>query len=827
MLAGGIAVGGGTADVTTSAGGDIVLDASATRDPDGDALTYHWSLLSRPSGSVAELSGSTARLSFKPDTLGTYVAVLQVSDSKGASAEKQVTMLVGGNLAPVLSLALSASYTAAPTTLAPQKVTVGAAILLDGTGSRDPDGDPVNTQWDLIERPVNSHSSLTLGKATARLVVDTAGTYKVRARGYDPSGAYSETVYPLEAVNNAPQTVVVGTVTKTTADGGSNVVQAALGYTVSLSGAGSVDPDGGTLSHAWTLVSKPAGSKAELNNTTGAFAQFVPDVLGDYVVTMLATNPAGGSSLYKTTVSVKNQRPQAVIGTNATPNALPSGPTLRLPVNTTVTLRGTASNDADGDALTYLWTLVGTPPGSHAALSSATTPTVQMTTDVSGSYRVSLRVTDTAGAYSEQILMIAAGNAPPVAVIDKSRVSVVAGLQAKASAAFSFDDDDDTLVYSWAIDARPAGSSAAIAAPSASQLAFTPDVAGTYVASLTVSDGKSSSIAYLTIRALSAVTNNIALPFVPQQVRYSKGLDRLVAATTGSNVLYIVDPFTGAIRQVPLPMGVMAFNLSPDGKLAAVLHENALSLVDVENSMLLRSSPTGEDRTDIFVTNTGMTYLIGKASGGWAVPGVTVIDGRSGVNLTSSLSAYSGNFYGTQRGIFASTKKKIFLMTSEKTPIDIEYFTLNPATGAVLASGASPYSGDYPMSAPFYLSGTEDLVFTSSGTYFRTDTLKYVGKLALNYPVLSMSHSSSANEAIVMIASNDGTYGHLRYKAAYQTFTGDLLVPDDSIMLPFIGGQQSYGLAIFHSANDNHVAVVQVGDDNQNLLGVRYYVVTR
>ncbi|HEY0491365.1 MAG TPA: PKD domain-containing protein [Telluria sp.] len=820
---------GGSADVSTFAGSEVLLDAGASKDPDGDVLTYVWTLVSKPQASMLVLAaGTSPKLAFKPDVPGTYVAGVRITDSRGASAEKHATILVEANMVPVTSVAVSASYTAVPSTAASRPVTVGAAILLDGSGSSDADGDLVTTTWLLLERPAGSSAGLTLAGKTARLVTDVAGLYKVRARGTDPSGAYSETVYPFQAFGNAPLTLVLANVTEVVANAGSNTVEAAVGYTVALSGSGSSDPDGNTLSYAWTLVSKPAGSSAALTSATGAFSQLAPDVLGSYVVKLVATDARGAASTYQTTVSVNNRRPVAAISSNATPVAQASGPALRLPVNTALTLRGTGSSDADGDALTYSWTLATRPDGSTATLSAASGATVQLTTDVAGSYQVRLRVTDAAGAYSEQVLNIESGNTPPVAVTNVSRVSVLAGTSAGASASFSYDDDGDTLTYAWAIDARPAGSSATIAAPTASQLAFTPDVAGTYVASLSVTDGKSTGVAYVTIKALASVTTDVTLPFVPLEWRYSRGIDRFVAIATNPNALHIVDPFTASMRQVPLPMGVKAFNLSPDGKLAAVLHEGIISLVDLETATLLRSTLSGGSQTDAFPTNAGMVYLVGHSGGQWNNPAVHVINGRTGANLTSTLGVGYATFYGTQRGVFAATKNKVFLMSSGLSPADIDSFTINPATGAVVSTGESPYHGDFSMNSPFYLSGNEDLLFTSSATFFHTDTLKYAGRLSISGTMQSMSHSSSADQALTLSTTYTGYYPYtVNYPASYQRFSGALFLPDADVALPLVAGLQSYGIAIFHSANDNHVALVQTGGATATGTGIKYYLVTR
>ena len=310
---------------------------------------------------------------------------------------------------------------------------------------------------------------------TGHLVFDVPGNYLVVARGTGPVGAYSETTYVFNAANRAPQTVVLSTVTPEAGAGGVSAIAAATGYVVSLNGTTCSDPDGSALTYAWTLSSKPAGSAAVVSNASASVTQVTPNVLGDYVVKMSVTDGGGGAtSSHVTTISVKNRRPLAAITSNASPVALPTGPTVRLPVNTLTTLRGTASADADGDVLTYAWSISSKPATSAAALSAGSGSTVQITADVSGSYVVQLRVTDSGGAFSEQLMIMEVGNYAPVAVADKNRMTLLSGSVATASAALSFDEDGDALTYVWAIDARPAGSVATIAAPAAAALSFTP-----------------------------------------------------------------------------------------------------------------------------------------------------------------------------------------------------------------------------------------------------------------------------------------------------------------------------------------------------------------
>ncbi len=74
-------------------GGTVVLDGSGSRDADGGALTYQWSVISSPTGSNATLNNAgTVMPSITPDIIGEYVIELMVSTVKGATATDRVTV---------------------------------------------------------------------------------------------------------------------------------------------------------------------------------------------------------------------------------------------------------------------------------------------------------------------------------------------------------------------------------------------------------------------------------------------------------------------------------------------------------------------------------------------------------------------------------------------------------------------------------------------------------------------------------------------------------------------------------------------------------------
>lgn len=491
-----------------------------------------------------------------------------------------------------------------------------------------------------------------------------------------------------------------------------------------------------------------------------------------------------------------------------------------------VALSGAGSTDPESGALTYSWTLQSKPAGSNVALPASTTAAVKFTPDVGGNYVVRLRVSDAAGASSEQDLTVTATNHLPVAVLDKSALTVLAGAAVKVSGALSYDEDADALTYNWTLDAKPNGSAVVLADVAAAGLAFTPDVAGTYTLLLKISDGKRAVTTRLDVKVLAQLSGSVALPFTPLAARYSKSLDKVIMVSSGPDVLKIVDPFSGLIKSVLLPASYKAMNLSADGKLAAVLHEGAVTLVDLQTASVVRSSPTGGAHTEVALTDSGLAYLSGQTGGQWYSPSVVALDTRTGATIASEATGF-GYFYGTVHGVYSAVNHKGFSVSDGLSPVDISYFTTDAASNAVVKYGDSPYHGDYAIGSTLFLSPKEDLVFTSAGTYFRTDTLTYGGRLALTGTLASMSQADT--KETLAIAATQGSYPDYAwtYPQAYRRYTGDLMMYDADLGFPMIDGRPSYGRSIFHSAGGSHVALVQTMSPLQNASGLKFYLIYR
>lgn len=128
------------ADQTVSQGATVILDGSASFDPDGAIVTYLWE---QTGGTAVGFVSSATQISFTaPQPAGTSEALtflLTVTDNSGTTASDTVTVTVhaeGINLPP--------SAVAG----ADQTVSQGDTVTLDGTGSTDPDGSIVSYLWE-------------------------------------------------------------------------------------------------------------------------------------------------------------------------------------------------------------------------------------------------------------------------------------------------------------------------------------------------------------------------------------------------------------------------------------------------------------------------------------------------------------------------------------------------------------------------------------------------------------------------------------------------------------------------------------------------------
>jgi hypothetical protein len=636
---------------SVTAGSTVTLDGSASSDPNGDPLTYAWTLTSKPAGSAAALSSATSvRPTFTADLAGTYVASLVVNDGKVNSTTVTVSVTVGPTA--------TAATTTAPTT----STTITAAATT------------------TTARTTSTTAAVAVGTTTTTQTTSTAWVQPVANAGVSQS--------------------------------------VTAGSSVTLNGSASSDPNGYSLTYAWTLSSKPAGSAAALSSATSVRPTFTADLAGTYVASLTVNNGWVGSSpvTVNITAGVANIAPVANPGVSQSVTA-----------GSTVTLNGSASSDPNGDPLTYAWTLTSKPAGSAAALSSATAVRPTFTADLAGTYVASLTVNDGKVNSTTVTVNITAGvaNIAPVANAGVSQSVTYLGESVTLDGSASSDANGDPLTYAWTLRSFPSIFAPTISGAKTVRPAFTPLDAGAYVFSLVVNDGRVSSTAStVTVTVGNGVSptptgSGLVLENVlnfwtldeatlTKRVDFSCGvglsaIDRRpdgVIVGTETSQLYEINPISGVcsargklpewIRAVAVSASGQVFGMStyqasrPDGSgVAHRLHK--LSSEGASQSYTFLSGASTYVNAIAFGPD-GQLYGLGITyGGGWSIVRINPDTGVTTVAFAMPVAPTLGDIDIDSSGVL-------------RTMIDGSLYKFNITTGALLSSTRVP---NFPLGNSF------------------------------------------------------------------------------------------------------------------------------
>ncbi len=440
----------------------VTLDGAGSSDPDGDALSYAWSIVGQPAGSTAQLAGAASvNPTFTPDREGDYTIQLTVSDGQLVSGPDTVTVSTL-NSAPVASAGPDRS------------AFVGERVVLDGSGSSDVDGDALTYAWSLVRTPTGSTAAIEEpDRPVAAFTPDVPGSYLI------------ELVVDDGTATGAPDQMLISTLNSRPLAEAGPPLTGRVGETARLDGSGSSDADGDSLTYRWSLSEQPPASAAALDDPTSATPAFVIDRAGTFVAQLIVSDGQAESDPDTVTVSTGNSAPIAVAGVDQSVH-----------FGATVRLDGAASSDPDGDGLTFAWALLSVPAGSTAALSDATALAPSFTADRPGTYVVQLIVNDGAVNSLADSLTVAAENDPPVARDDAATTSAGASVTIEVLANDSDADPEDTL----RVEAVTQGANGAVTF-SATDVTYTPvaGYSGTDSFTYRITDGAESAIANVTV----------------------------------------------------------------------------------------------------------------------------------------------------------------------------------------------------------------------------------------------------------------------------------------------------------------------------------------
>jgi hypothetical protein len=254
--------------------------------------------------------------------------------------------------------------------------------------------------------------------------------------------------------------------------------------------------DGFPLSYTWTA---PSGWTAQGGTTSSTLVLKAPATFNTTGQVLLQVDDGQGAKASASTV--------VTTGADSAPTAsviaTPSNPQ----IGNAVALLAYASATG-GQAVTYAWTLVQSPVGSHATLTGTSGQQTGFTPDVAGTYGATLLVTDASGLTDEVLTSVTVSNPNPVASIGGTLpLAATVSQPLVIDATSSTNPAGNPLTYAWSITSWPAGSvcggSGCLASVgNGSEVKFTADIAGSFSILLTVTDPTTG----LNARAQAAIT---------------------------------------------------------------------------------------------------------------------------------------------------------------------------------------------------------------------------------------------------------------------------------------------------------------------------------
>lgn len=271
----------------------------------------------------------------------------------------------------------------------------------------------------------------------------------------------------LETCNSAPVARIAGP------------TEIAKGMVVELDANTSSDREGDPLTYAWTLEAQPPTSRATLEESAEARVSWTPDVSGLYRILLDVSDGELNAVPAVRVVDVSNAPPEA-----------DAGPDVAAEVGERVTLDASGSEDANGDALVFSWSVVQAPDGSVAGLTDAMRDVASFVPDVRGYYTLRVAVSDGDGGESADEVEVAVSVAvQPVATITSTTTLVRPGDSITLDGTSSTVAAALPLSFDWSIIERPNASSTRIFESQQPIVTLVPDVVGRYTVQLTVDDG--------------------------------------------------------------------------------------------------------------------------------------------------------------------------------------------------------------------------------------------------------------------------------------------------------------------------------------------------
>jgi hypothetical protein len=425
-----------------------------------------------------------------------------------------------------------------------QTVNEGAGVVLNGSGSYDPDGTIASYLWSQT-----GGVGVTLSDTSAAQPTFTAPA----------TGSANEVLtFELTVTDDTGQIstdiciITVSWINDPPAANAGPDQTVGEGVNVTLDGSNSSDPDGNLASYSWTQIT---GTPATLSDPSAAKPNFISPVVGaggeSLTFELTITDSLGLTAIDTCIVNVTagNKPPVADAGLDQTADE-----------SISVTLNGSNSNDPDGVINTFQWAQTAGPAvtlsDAAAAQPTFTAPDVG---SGGGSLTFKLTVTDDGGLQSSDTCIVNVSwiNLTPVANAGSDQTgssSVEEGSTVALDGSGSNDSDDGIASYLW----EPIGNGPAVTLsdPAAARPTFvTPAIDANEVTltfRLTVTD---SGGLQATDQVLVTIYDNGIAGFPAEAITTmsSEGVPIGITEDTGGSIteLAAMDPAT-----LPDPSGI-------------------------------------------------------------------------------------------------------------------------------------------------------------------------------------------------------------------------------------------------------------------------------
>ena len=201
------------------------------------------------------------------------------------------------------------------------------------------------------------------------------------------------------------------------------------GEALSVDASASTDPDGTVASYAWDFGD--GSTQAASSNPTATHIYAGP---GIYNIVLTVTDNDGATDTVGQPVMAVHVNQPPVAAFQSTIGAL------------TANLDGSSSTDPDGTVASYAWDF-----GDGSTQAASASPTASHTYSKSGSYQVTLTVTDNSGATNavKGTVQVTAPNVPPTASFTVANASGSSTVSVDASASSDPDGSIAGYDFSW------------------------------------------------------------------------------------------------------------------------------------------------------------------------------------------------------------------------------------------------------------------------------------------------------------------------------------------------------------------------------------------